>query len=181
MITYTNATKAAAKLPRDTGPCGIYALATATNTDYTVCAELLYSLGKTTNAGTPFHTIWIKAAAMLGYQTREMAYGKGKYKTGDYADLIGSHWKTIAAKLAKRDPEGIYAVITQGSICHVATCKGGEIQDWNKDGGHRVNWIFKLVKASDPMVASLPKPKRKLRHKTAAKLGINPKTGLSVS
>ena len=119
---------------------------------------------------------------------------KGRNVSGyiDNLDSLGFEHEKISvasrtvSQIERELRSGHYMVHVSG---HVLALVDGKVQDWTEGRRHRVKSVYKiknprkLQKVEEPLVISPVAPKgfRKLRHKKAARLGLDPKTGLPLN
>jgi len=170
MITFNDCAVISNRLG-ESGDCTVKAVAVACQVCYEEAHEYLRSLGRKWGRGHHW------AANGIGYTERLDKLGI----EGEEIEVKSKTVKTLARELT----EGHYMVKVKG---HVLAIVDGKVEDWTAGRQHRVLKVMKIKNPrkhyaiqSDVIVADTPKGFRKLRHKKAARLGLDPKTGLPLN
>jgi len=171
MITFNDCAVISHRLGEN-NDCTVKAVAIACQVTYDEAHGYLKSLGRKWGRGHHW------AGNGHGYTERLDKLGI----EGEEIEFKSKTVKTLARELTK----GHYMVKVRG---HVLAIIDGKVEDWTAGRQHRVLKVMKiknprnLQKIEEPVVISPTAPKgfRKLRHKKAARLGLDPKTGLPLN
>jgi len=170
MITFNDCAVISSRLGEN-NDCTVKAVAIACQVPYEEAHEYLRSIGRKWGRG---HRWQINGH---GYAERLDKLGI----EGEEIEVKSKTVKTLARELTK----GNYMVKVKG---HVLAIVDGKVEDWTAGRQHRVLKVMKiknprtLQKVEDVVISpSAPKGFRKLRHKKAARLGLDPKTGLPLN
>jgi hypothetical protein len=177
MITY-NAIQADSLAMREANDCSVCAVSVACQIPYKEAHEYLRSLGRPKGRG------WYWRTHLRG-QRLISGYVDNLKRIGFEHEQIEFKSKTVAT-IGKELREGHYLVHVKG---HVLALVNGKVEDWSEGRRHRILNVVRiknprnLQKIEEPVVISPTAPKgfRKLRHKKAARLGLDPKTGLPLN
>lgn len=155
----------------ETNDCTVKAVSIACQVPYSEAHQYLKSLGRKNRRG--HH-----------WQANGIGYAEALHKIGVEGVEVGFRSKTVKT-LARELTKGHYMVKVKG---HVLAIVDGKVEDWTEGRQHRVLKVMRiknprLQKVEEPLVISPVAPNgfRKLRHKKAARLGLDPKTGLPLN
>lgn len=157
--------------------CTVKAVAIACQVPYEEAHAYLTKLGRRKGRG------WYHASHMRGAK-----FVKGYI---DNLDKLGIEYTSVdfnsrtVSQIERELKDGNYIVQVNG---HALALVNGKVEDWTAGRKHHVKQVWRIenprvYKVEDDVVVSPVAPKgfRKLRHKKAARLGLDPKTGLPLA
>ena len=157
--------------------CTVCAVAVACQIPYAEAHQYLRSLGRKRGHG------WFEANHWRGMR-HISGYIDNLNKIGIEYEKIEVRSRTVS-QIERELRTGHYMVKVRG---HVLALVNGKVEDWTAGRKHQIKAVYKiknprLQKVEEPLVISPTAPKgfRKLRHKKAARLGLDPKTGLPLN
>lgn len=158
--------------------CTVKAVAIACQIPYKEAHQYLRNLGRKRGCG------WYESDHWRGMR-HISGYVDNLHKIGVEHEQIEVRSKTVS-QIVNELKSGHYMVKVRG---HILALVDGKVEDWTAGRRHRVQKVYKiknprtLQKVEEPVVISPNAPAgfRKLRHKKAKRLGLDPKTGLPLN
>jgi len=157
--------------------CTVKAVSIACQIPYSEAHTYLGRLGRRRGCG------WYEMDHWRGMR-HVSGYVDNLHKLGIEYEKVEVRSKTVS-QIVRELTSGHYLVKVRG---HVLALVDGKVEDWTEGRRHHVKSVYKiknprLQKVEEPVVISPTAPKgfRKLRHKKAARLGLDPKTGLPLA
>jgi hypothetical protein len=157
--------------------CTVKAVSIACQIPYSEAHGYLKALGRRKGCG------WFPN----NHQRRKRGHVSGYI---DNLDFLGIEYERVSvvsktvSQIEKELRTGHYMVHVRG---HVLALVDGKVQDWTEGRRHRIVSVYKIKnprvhKVEDVVISpTAPKGFRKLRHKKAKRLGLDPKTGLPLA
>jgi hypothetical protein len=156
--------------------CTVKAVAIACQIPYEEAHQYLSKLGRRKGRG------WYHATHIRGNKLVR-GYIDNLEKIGIEYVPVDFNSRTVS-QLGREFCRGNYIVQVSG---HALALVDGKVEDWTAGRKHHVKQVWRIenprVHKVDDVVISPVAPKgfRKLRHKKAARLGLDPKTGLPLA
>ena len=156
--------------------CTVKAISIACQIPYREAHQYLASLGRRKGRGWYWKTHVRGNRLISGYIDNLKRIGF-EYEQVDF------HSRTVS-QIERELRSGHYLVQVNG---HALALVDGKVEDWTAGRKHHVKQVFKITnprlhKVEDVVISpTAPKGFRKLRHKKAARLGLDPKTGLPLA
>lgn len=157
--------------------CTVKAVAIACQIPYEEAHQYLSKLGRRKGRG------WYHATHIRGNKLVR-GYIDNLEKIGVAYTPVKVNSRTVS-QVERELKDGHYIVQVSG---HALAVVNGKVEDWTSGRKHHVKQVWRIEnprvqKVEEPLVISPVAPKgfRKLRHKKAARLGLDPKTGLPLA
>jgi len=158
--------------------CTVKAVSIACQVPYSEAHGYLKALGRRKGCG------WFPN----NHQRRKRGHVSGYIDNLDFLGIEYEKVSVVSSTVSQIERElrtGHYMVHVSG---HVLALVNGKVQDWTAGRRHRIVSVYKIKNprkpVTEPMViapAKVPTGFRKLRHKKAKRLGLDPKTGLPLA
>lgn len=181
-ITFEQCNKRTAELG-ETNDCTVKAVAIATGEGYDKAHAHLKSLGRKPRKGFFWHqdsVVGWKNYPVNQYPLGTEGYITGLHRLGYKAtEVTDFDAKTVIS--LERDPKlakGRYIIEVRR---HALAMVDGQVIDHSKGTRRRPNKIWKIEPIETQQVAPKVEGFRKLRHRKAKRLGLDPKTGLPLN
>ena len=156
--------------------CTVKAVSVACQIPYSEAHLYLRSLGRQNGCG------WYESDHWRG-RRHISGYVDNLKKLGIEHEKVEVSSRTVS-QVERELRTGHYMVKVRG---HILALVNGKVEDWTAGRRHQIKAVYKInnpraQKVEDVVISpTAPKGFRKLRHKKAARLGLDPKTGLPLN
>jgi len=156
--------------------CTVKAIAIACQIPYREAHQYLASLGRQKGRGWYWKT-HVRGNRLISGYMDNLKRLHVEYESVEVAS------RTVS-QIERELQDGHYIVQVNG---HALALVNGKVEDWTAGRKHHVKQVFRIKnprvqKVEDVVVSPVaPKGFRKLRHKKAKRLGLDPKTGLPLA
>lgn len=175
MITFQDVAQVSDKYGEG-NDCTVKAVAIACQIPYEEAHEYLASLGRRKGRG------WYHASHVRG---RRLISGYiDNLKRLGFKHVPVEFQSRTVSQIERELKDGHYIVQVNG---HALALVNGKVEDWSAGRKHHVKQVWRIEnprvhKVEDVVISpTAPKGFRKLRHKKAKRLGLDPKTGLPLN